>query len=118
TSEILKLPFTFSIAMAASGIAVGLNKGHITARRELKVTPSYKKGVQSKRTKFVRDLVREVAGFAPYERRIMELIKNSKDKRAKKLCKKRVSDLRLGTFVRAKAKVEELTNVIAEQRRH
>lgn len=24
----------------------------------------------------------------------------------------------LGTFVRAKAKVEELTNVIAEQRRH
>ncbi|KAH8548859.1 ribosomal protein L36e-domain-containing protein [Umbelopsis sp. PMI_123] len=69
--------------------------------------------VQSKRTKFVRDLVREVAGFAPYERRIMELIKNSKDKRAKKLCKKR-----LGTFVRAKAKVEELTNVIAESRRH
>jgi Ribosomal protein L36e len=47
--------------------------------------------VQSKRTKFVRDLVREVTGFAPYERRIMELIKNSKDKRAKKLCKKRVS---------------------------
>lgn len=46
TSEILKLPFTFSIAMAASGIAVGLNKGHITARRELKVTPSYKKGVR------------------------------------------------------------------------
>lgn len=68
----------------------------------------------------------------------MELIKNSKDKRAKKLCKKRVSVvheipftnvlyigshvfyfyLQLGTFVRAKAKVEELTNVIAEQRRH
>ncbi|CAO3678203.1 unnamed protein product [Umbelopsis vinacea] len=99
--------------MPASGLSVGLNAGHITARRELKVTPSYKKGVQSKRTQFVRDLVREVTGFAPYERRIMELIKNSKDKRAKKLCKKR-----LGTFVRAKAKVEELTNVIAEQRRH
>jgi hypothetical protein len=30
----------------ASGLATGLNKGHITARRELKVTPSYKKGVR------------------------------------------------------------------------
>jgi hypothetical protein len=31
--------------MPASGLSVGLNAGHITARRELKVTPSYKKGV-------------------------------------------------------------------------
>jgi large subunit ribosomal protein L36e len=43
-----------------------------------------------KRVVFVRSLIREVAGFAPYERRIMELIKNSKDKRARKLAKKRV----------------------------
>ncbi|RUS15113.1 ribosomal protein L36e-domain-containing protein [Endogone sp. FLAS-F59071] len=67
---------------------------------------------QGKRVKFVRDLIREVTGFAPYERRIMELVKNSKDKRARKLAKKR-----LGTFLRAKKKVEELSNVIAESRR-
>lgn len=42
----------------------------------------------------------------------MELIKNSKDKRARKLAKKR-----LGTFGRAKKKVDELSNVIAESRR-
>jgi large subunit ribosomal protein L36e len=42
----------------------------------------------------------------------MELIKNSKDKRARKLAKKR-----LGTFLRAKKKVEEMTSVIAESRR-
>ncbi|CAG8501603.1 10659_t:CDS:2 [Paraglomus occultum] len=66
----------------------------------------------SKRTKFVRDIVREVAGFAPYERRVMELLKNSKDKRARKLAKKR-----LGTFTRAKRKVEELSTIIAESRR-
>ncbi|KAG0303702.1 hypothetical protein BGZ97_001785 [Linnemannia gamsii] len=95
-----------------SGIRSGQNHGHITTVRELKTTPSYKKGVAGKRVVFVRSLIREVAGFAPYERRIMELIKNSKDKRARKLAKKR-----LGTFLRAKKKVEEMTSVIAESRR-
>jgi large subunit ribosomal protein L36e len=57
-------------------------------------------------------LVREVAGHAPYEKRIMELLKNSKDKRARKLAKRR-----LGTLRRAKRKVDDLTNVIAESRR-
>ncbi|KAI7904153.1 50S ribosomal protein L36e [Cokeromyces recurvatus] len=99
--------------MAASGIAVGINKGHIVTRRELKPKPSNKIGAASKRTKFVRSIVREVSGFAPYERRIMELIKNSRDKRAKKLCK-----AKLGSYLRAKKKIEELTAVIASSRRH
>lgn len=43
-----------------------------------------------KRVKFVRDIVREVAGFAPYERRAMELLKVGKDKRARKFTKRRV----------------------------
>ncbi|KAJ9086853.1 ribosomal protein L36, variant 2 [Entomophthora muscae] len=108
-----------------SGIVIGANKGHKTTIRELKEKPSYRKGVSKyllaksnlikragKRTIFVRELVREVAGFAPYERRVMELLKNSKDKRARKLAKKR-----LGTLLRAKKKVEELSNIIAESRR-
>ena len=49
---------------------------------------------------------------APYERRVIELLRNSKDKRARKLAKKR-----LGTFGRAKRKVDEMTKVIAESRR-
>lgn len=49
------------------------------------------KGHLSKRTAFVRDIVKEVAGLAPYERRVIELLRNSKDKRARKLAKKRVS---------------------------
>jgi large subunit ribosomal protein L36e len=65
------------------------------------------------RVKFVRDLIREVVGFSPYERRIMELLKNSKDKRARKLAKRR-----LGTMRRAKRKVEELNGILAESRRH
>jgi hypothetical protein len=35
-------------------------------------------GVQSTKTKFVRAVVREVAGFSAYERRVMELLRNSK----------------------------------------
>ncbi|KAI8378735.1 50S ribosomal protein L36e [Choanephora cucurbitarum] len=96
-----------------SGIAVGINKGHIVTRRELKAKPSNKIGAASKRATFVRGVIREVAGFAPYERRLMELIKNSKDKRAKKLCK-----AKLGTFLRAKKKIEELTAAVAASRRH
>lgn len=53
-----------------------------------------------------------MTGFAPYERRIMELLKNSKDKRARKLAKKR-----LGTMRRAKKKLEELNTVLVESRR-
>jgi large subunit ribosomal protein L36e len=37
-------------------------------------------------------VVRDVAGLAPYERRVSELLKVGKDKRALKLCKKKVSN--------------------------
>ncbi|KAK4203250.1 ribosomal protein L36e [Triangularia verruculosa] len=95
-----------------SGIAIGLNKGHKTTARVAKPRVSRTKGHLSKRTAFVRDLVKEVAGLAPYERRIIELLRNSKDKRARKLAKKK-----LGTFGRAKAKVEDMNRVITESRR-
>ena len=44
-----------------------------------------------KQVKMVRDIVREIAGVSPLERRGMELLKNGRDKRVLKLCKKRVS---------------------------
>ncbi|KAJ8108114.1 hypothetical protein OPT61_g8392 [Boeremia exigua] len=50
--------------------------------------------------------------LAPYEKRVIELLRNSKDKRARRLAKKR-----LGTFGRAKRKVDEMSKVIAESRR-
>ncbi|UPK97824.1 hypothetical protein LCI18_008759 [Fusarium solani-melongenae] len=99
-------------APARSGLAVGLNKGHKTTPRVVKPRVSRTKGHLSKRTAFVREVVKEVAGLAPYERRVIELLRNSKDKRARKLAKKR-----LGTFGRAKKKVDELQRVIAEARR-
>ncbi|KAL2130983.1 hypothetical protein VTI74DRAFT_5705 [Chaetomium olivicolor] len=95
-----------------SGIARGVNKGHKTTARVSKPRPSRRKGASSKRTQFVRSIVKEVAGLAPYERRVIELLRNGKDKRARKFSKRK-----LGTYRRAKAKVDELQRVIAESRR-
>ncbi|KAI9732124.1 MAG: 60S ribosomal protein L36 [Cirrosporium novae-zelandiae] len=99
-------------AAQKSGIVWGVNKGHVVSPLERKQRISKRRGAPSKKTSFIRDIVREVAGHAPYERRIIELLRNSKDKRARKLAKKR-----LGTFGRAKRKVDEMQGVIAESRR-
>lgn len=66
----------------------------------------------TKHNKFIRNIVREIAGFAPYERRTMELLRVSKDKRALKFLKKR-----LGTHLRGKRKRDELSNVLVQQRK-
>ncbi|KAL1818520.1 hypothetical protein ACET3Z_013389 [Daucus carota] len=73
--------------------------------------PDSLKGKTSKRTHFVRNLIREVAGFAPYEKRITELLKVGKDKRALKVAKRK-----LGTHKRAKKKREEMSNVLRKMR--
>ncbi|KAL4798905.1 ribosomal protein L36e [Aspergillus filifer] len=101
------------MAAERSGIAVGLNKGHKTTPLNTpKNRISRSKGKASRRTAFVRDIAREVVGLAPYERRVIELLRNAQDKRARKLAKKR-----LGTFTRGKRKVEDMQRVIAEARR-
>lgn len=108
-------PFSppLSAAMALRyPMAVGLNKGHKVTKNVSKPRHSRRRGRLTKHTKFVRDMIREVCGFAPYERRAMELLKVSKDKRALKFIKKRV-----GTHIRAKRKREELSNVLAAMRK-
>uniref|UniRef100_A0A4W4FJH5 60S ribosomal protein L36 n=2 Tax=Electrophorus electricus TaxID=8005 RepID=A0A4W4FJH5_ELEEL len=93
-------------------MAVGLNKGHPVTKNVTKPRHSRRRGRLTKHSKFVRDMIREVCGFAPYERRAMELLKVSKDKRALKFIKKRV-----GTHIRAKRKREELSNILAAMRK-
>ena len=52
----------------------------------------------TKHARFVRDLVREITGFAPYERRMQELLRIQKDKRALKFAKRRVRQLTIMCF--------------------
>merc|ERR1712008_25702 len=82
---------TLRVSMAPKyEICAGLEKGHKTTPNELKRKPSKAKGKLTNHSKFVRDLIREVAGFSPYEKRAMELLKISKDKRCLKFLKKRI----------------------------
>ncbi|KAG8483037.1 hypothetical protein CXB51_021960 [Gossypium anomalum] len=96
-----------------TGLFVGLNKGHVVTKKELAPRPSNRKGKTSTRVHFVRNLIREVAGFAPYEKRITELLKVGKDKRALKVAKRK-----LGTHKRAKKKREEMSSVLRKMRAH
>ncbi|CAN6802739.1 unnamed protein product [Brassica oleracea] len=88
-----------------TGLFVGLNKGHVVTRRELAPRPRYNL------SHVLRKQAREVAGFAPYEKRITELLKVGKDKRALKVAKRK-----LGTHKRAKRKREEMSSVLRKMR--
>merc|ERR1712173_475100 len=90
----------------------GMEKGKKTTPIEAVAAPVKSKGKITKHSKAVRDLVREVVGFAPYERRAMELLKISKDKRCLKFLKKRI-----GSHIRAKRKREEMAAVLQAMRK-
>ncbi|CAJ0568266.1 unnamed protein product, partial [Mesorhabditis spiculigera] len=94
-------------------LARGLKKGHQVTKLDRDPRQSRRKGVKSKKAVAVRELVREIAGFAPYERRAMEYLKISKDKKALKFLKKRV-----GGHCRAKHKRDELQDVLIAMRKH
>ncbi len=62
-----------------------------------------RKGAKTKAHTNVKQIVREVCGFAPYEKRVIELLRTELDKRALRFAKKR-----LGSHQRAKRKREEV----------
>lgn len=110
-------------AKKVTGIAIGPGKGHITTKMGPRVTkkgkvlikPSQRRGVLGKRVKLVRDTIKEVVGFAPYEKRIMELLKTGVAKDSKKALK--LAKARLGTHHRALAKREDLENTIRHRKK-
>merc|ERR1712124_164480 len=106
----------FSLKMVANGVtatglAWGPNKGHVVEPLAKRTRQSEAKGKLGVKVQLARDVIREVAGFTPYERRTMELLAQGFDKRALKFCKKR-----LGTHRRGKKKRLELENVLQAQK--
>ncbi len=113
----------------SNGLSVGLNKGHIVKKREARhIKGNYKKHLKMKakhlakgpenrrvtRAKMIREIVREVAGLAPYEKKMIDVFKvlgSGADKKVYKIAKKR-----LGTHKRAIQKRDELKNIYALQR--
>ena len=101
-----------------SGIFVGLNKGFVVTKPKSNTKKnkiSYRKGKLGKRVAVVREVIREVCGLAPYERKMMEMIRTgvaSKEKKAVKLARRR-----LGTNKRAQRKRDELQNIIRLQKK-
>jgi len=92
-------------------IAIGRNRGYQITKRVPPPRHARRKGATSRRVRAVKDIIREVSGFTPYEKRIMELLRNNLDKRALKFAKRR-----LGTHSRAKKKREEMQGIIQKMR--
>mmetsp|Transcript_16596 Transcript_16596/g.18575 ORF Transcript_16596/g.18575 Transcript_16596/m.18575 type:complete len:109 (-) Transcript_16596:71-397(-) len=97
-----------------TGYAKGVKSGHVTTERPQKTKPSHKKGSSSKRTLLCREIAREVVGLAPYERRILDMIKtggSAADKRIYKFAKRR-----LGSHKRALVKREDIKEMNSKMR--
>ncbi|KAL5110116.1 60S ribosomal protein L36 [Taenia crassiceps] len=84
-------------------VCVGRERGYRRTKNTKRVKPSNSNSHSGKQSKFTRSLVREIVGFAPFERRALELLKNDREKRALKFLKTRV-----GGHRRGKKKREEL----------
>merc|ERR1712187_1007878 len=78
--------------------------------------PSRRKGTLGKRVSVVREVIREVDGLAPYEKRLLDILKtgaNNPDKKVYKMAKNR-----LGTHRRALRKRDEIKRMYQVFRQH
>ena len=101
-----------------TGLFKGLNKGFIVTKPKVNTRRnkiSYRKGRLGKRVNLVREVIREVVGFAPYEKKMAELIRSGDAPKEKKAV--RIARARLGTHHRAVNKKNELVKLIANQKR-
>ena len=100
-----------------TNMAVGLNHGHLItrpAKMEWKTRPALRKGYKSKRNAFIREVIHEVAGHSPLEKRMLEMIRTgvaSKEKRAGKLAR-----AKLGTHRRAMHMKQSLSDFVVASR--
>lgn len=103
------------VATAQQSLRVGLKKG-LKVNRPVASgeRPSRRKGKLNNAVKVAREVIRDVAGLAPYEKHILDVIKtggSTAEKRALKYAK-----LRLGGHRRALKKREEIKGLVSKMR--
>merc|ERR1711920_1130545 len=103
-----------------TGIFVGLNRGHIVTKPKVeaeafKANKSGRKGRIHPRVKAVREVVLEVCGLSPFQKKMLEMIRTGvaiKEKKAVKLARARV-----GQHKRAGRIRDNLLSIIQAQKR-
>ncbi|CBH14865.1 ribosomal protein L36, putative [Trypanosoma equiperdum] len=88
-----------------TGIIAGFNKGYKTTRRARRPSSNDRYALPHKKLRAVKAIISDLVGFSPMERRVQELLRVGKDKRALKFCKKRLGSIKAAK--KRRAKVEE-----------
>merc|ERR1712066_1223029 len=100
--------------MGIEGLSLGLNKGFVVSKNVRKIRPSQRRKGMNSRIENITKIIKSVAGFAPYEKRAIEMYKvgNTKlDKRANRFLRRR-----LGSIKRSKKKSEDLQMFVKKQK--
>ena len=92
---------------AKTGIAAGLAKGHKVTTKKVKRGTRSRALRKSERVATAKAIAREVMGLAPYEKRILDVLKTGTGNVEKRMYK--MSKKRLGTHRRAIKKRDEIT---------
>ena len=103
-----------------TGIFVGLNHGHIVTKPQqhpeaFKENKSRRKGRIHPRVTVVREIVQEICGLAPVQKKMIEMIRTGDAKKEKKAV--RLARLRVGQHSRACRIKENLVELIGRQRK-
>ena len=101
-----------------SGIFVGLNKGHIVTKPKahpnaFKKNLSMRKGRLHPRVQAIRDVMVEVTGLSPFQRKMMEMLKTGDSVKEKKAV--RIARKRTGSHQRAQKIRDKLALLIQAQ---
>jgi len=106
---------TKKAARSASGIIRGLNKGHKTTMRQAKVSHNARLALPKKRLRAVKTIIHDLVGLTPLEKRVQEMLRVGKEKRALKLCKKRLGNMTAAKKTRVR--VEDLMRTAAQKKK-
>lgn len=93
-----------------SGVAIGNERGFVVSKIVRRKSVASRKGRFGPRHALAKEVAREVCGYANYEKRILEFLRNGFDRKALRLAKRKI-----GTHQRAKRKREEMSRVLQQQ---